>query len=135
VRIALPDAPPVDVQITDRAGQVQVAVRTQDPGLQASLRQDLGTLVNSLERSGYRTEAFTPREGAPQAAASSPRPEPGFGERSGEHFGEHSGEHSGEQGNPSGKHGSGNQGQPSSPQQGQRRRPPQNWIETMEKTA
>ncbi len=126
VRIALPDAPPVDVQITDRGGQVQVAVRTPDPGLQSSLRQDLGTLVSSLERSGYRAETFVPREGVPQTAASSQTQEPG----------------SGEPGNPSGKHGSGNQSsgnqggqQHSQQQQGQRGRQLQNWIETMENTA
>jgi len=124
VRIALPDAPPVDIQIIDRAGQVQVAVRTPDPALQSSLRQDLGSLVNSLERSGYRAETFTPREGVLQTAASSQMQEPG----------------SGEQGNSSGKHGSGNQDgrQPSQQQQQQQRqrgRPLQNWIETMENTA
>ena len=35
-------------------------VRTQDPALQSSLRQNLGTLSNSLERAGYHAETFTP---------------------------------------------------------------------------
>ena len=70
VRIATPQAPAVDVHLTERAGQLHVAVRTADGGLQTSLRQDLGSLVNSLERSGYRAEAFTPREGSLAAAAS-----------------------------------------------------------------
>jgi hypothetical protein len=60
VRIARPEAPPVDVQLTERAGQVHVAVRTPDPALQASLRQDLNTLVNSLERTGFRAETLVP---------------------------------------------------------------------------
>ncbi len=69
VRIAGPESPAVDVHLAERGGQLHVAVRTADGSLQTSLRQDLGTLVNSLERSGYRAEAFTPREGAPAAAA------------------------------------------------------------------
>jgi hypothetical protein len=59
LRILLPDAPPVDILIVERDGQVQVAVQTRDFGLRASLRHDLETLVSSLERSGYRTETFT----------------------------------------------------------------------------
>lgn len=70
VRIATPQSPAVDVHFAERAGQLHVAVRTADGGLQSSLRQDLGTLVNSLERSGYRAETFTTRvEGAPAAAS------------------------------------------------------------------
>jgi hypothetical protein len=68
VRIATPQAPAVDVRLVERAGQLQVSVRTSDGGLQTSLRQDLGSLVNSLERSGYRAETFLPRE-TPLAAA------------------------------------------------------------------
>lgn len=69
VRIAPPQAPSVDVHLTERGGQVHVAVRTADGGLQTALRQDLGTLVSSLERSGFRTETFTPREAIQQASA------------------------------------------------------------------
>ncbi len=69
MRISSPQAPTVDVHLAERAGQLHIAVRTADGGLQTSLRQDLGTLVNSIERSGYRAEAFAPREGAPAAAA------------------------------------------------------------------
>ncbi len=64
VRVTGPDSPAVDLHVTERAGQVLVSVRTPDTGLQASLRQDLGTLVNSLERSGYRAEALTGRDSA-----------------------------------------------------------------------
>lgn len=72
VRIGRPDAPPVDVQMAERGGQVRVDVRTQDPALQSSLRQELGTLVNSLERSGFRTEAFVPAEISRPAASLQP---------------------------------------------------------------
>ncbi len=70
VRIASPQAPAVDVHLIERGGQINVAVRTPDGSLQTSLRQDLGSLVNSLERAGYRAEAFAPREGVQQAAIS-----------------------------------------------------------------
>ena len=60
VRISQPQAPPVDLQIAQRAGQIQVVVRTADAGLETSLRQDLNTLVHSLERSGFHAETFVP---------------------------------------------------------------------------
>jgi hypothetical protein len=46
---------------------VHVAVRTADPALQSSLRQDLPTLVNSLEHAGYHAETFTPQSMGAQA--------------------------------------------------------------------
>ncbi|HEY4361922.1 MAG TPA: hypothetical protein VGN17_13175 [Bryobacteraceae bacterium] len=64
VRVTSPDAPAVDLHVTERAGHVLVSVRTPDTGLQSSLRQDLGTLVNSLDRAGYKAEAITPRDAA-----------------------------------------------------------------------
>ncbi len=60
VRISQPQTPPVDLQIAQRAGQIQVVVRTGDANLETSLRQDLNTLVHSLERSGFHTETFVP---------------------------------------------------------------------------
>jgi hypothetical protein len=35
-------------------------VRSANPVLNASLRQDLGTLVGNLDRAGYRAETWTP---------------------------------------------------------------------------
>ena len=70
MRNPTPQAPAVDVHLIERGGELHVAVRTADGGLQTSLRENLGTLVNSLERSGYRAEAFTPREGIQQLASS-----------------------------------------------------------------
>ena len=61
LRIARPEAPAVDLHVTQRAGEIQVSVRTPDPALQASLRQDLNTLTSSLERAGYRTDTVIPR--------------------------------------------------------------------------
>jgi hypothetical protein len=74
IRVGRSDAPPVDVQLIERGGQVRVEVRTPDPALQTSLREDLGTLVNSLERTGFRTEAFIPPD-APRSTAFLPPPQ------------------------------------------------------------
>ncbi len=60
VRIAPPGAPPVDVQVNQRQGEVHVVVRTSDDAMQLSLRQDLSQLVNALDRAGFRAETFTP---------------------------------------------------------------------------
>jgi hypothetical protein len=60
IRIEQPDASPVDLRVVERAGQVHVDVRTPDATMQTSLRGDLGTLTNSLQRAGYQTEIFTP---------------------------------------------------------------------------
>jgi len=70
IRIAPPDSPAVDLRVVERAGQVHVDVRTPDSAMQTSLRQDLGTLTNSLERAGYHTETFTPSSTPGRAAAS-----------------------------------------------------------------
>jgi hypothetical protein len=73
VRIARPEMAPVDLHVTERGGEIHVAVRTADAGLEASLRHDLGTLTISLERAGYRAETFVPRghEAVLQVAKSS----------------------------------------------------------------
>ncbi len=60
IRIEQPDASPVDLRVVERAGQVHIDVRTPDAAMQTSLRGDLGTLTNSLQRAGYQTEMFTP---------------------------------------------------------------------------
>ncbi len=61
VRIAGPEAQSVDLHVTERAGEIHVAVRTPDVELQSSLRQDLASLTSSLERAGYHAETFVPR--------------------------------------------------------------------------
>jgi hypothetical protein len=57
LRIDGPDQSSVDVHVTGRPGQVRVAVRTGDAGLSTALRQDLGTLVDSLARSGFHAQS------------------------------------------------------------------------------
>ena len=119
VRIATSQSPAVDVHVAERAGQIHVAVRTADGGMQTSLRQDLGTLVNSLERSGYRAEAFAPRDGSPALAAQTNSQNSRQESESG------SGGRNGNSGDPSQNSGGG--------QQQQRRNPrASNWIEELE---
>jgi len=69
IRIAQPDASPVDLRVTERSGQVRVDVRTNDTAMQTTLRQDLGALANSLQRAGYHAEIITPASPAGRAAS------------------------------------------------------------------
>jgi hypothetical protein len=50
----------IEVRLTERAGEVQVAVRTPDSHLAGSLRENLPTLSARLAENGYRTEAWHP---------------------------------------------------------------------------
>jgi len=54
------DASKVDIQVTDRAGKVQVSVRTPDHELAKSMQADLGELVGRLEGKGFKTETWVP---------------------------------------------------------------------------
>jgi hypothetical protein len=69
LRLTGEDSTNVDVQLRERAGQIQVAVRTDDPQLAKSLQSDLGELISRLESSGYKTEGWTPVAGRLAAAA------------------------------------------------------------------
>jgi len=114
VRISQPDSPAVDVHVTEHAGEIHVAVRTPDVELQASLRQDLGTLTNSLERAGYHAETIVPRAaGGAQMNLRDERPgtQPGFSGRGGSQ----------------GESGSGKQ-------KGQREQRGTNWLEEQEQS-
>lgn len=50
----------VDVQLAERAGRIQVAVRTSDQDLAKSLQGNLGDLVGRLEQKGFKTDVLTP---------------------------------------------------------------------------
>lgn len=71
VRIAQADSSTIDLRVVERSGQLHVDVRTTDAAMQTSLRQDLGTLTNSLNRAGYHSETFTPSSTLGRAALSS----------------------------------------------------------------
>ena len=50
----------VDVQVTQRGGKIQVAVRASDQDLAKSLQTNLGELMGRLEDKGFRTETWSP---------------------------------------------------------------------------
>jgi hypothetical protein len=56
----------VNVRLVERAGSVQVDVRTPDTHLAGALRQDLPALTSRLEQTGLRAEAW---HDAPASAA------------------------------------------------------------------
>ncbi|MGH7867776.1 MAG: hypothetical protein ACREP9_09155, partial [Candidatus Dormibacteraceae bacterium] len=60
LRLPMGNSPTVDLRISERAGAVHVAVRTQDTDLARSLRSDIGELVGRLDRKGFETETWTP---------------------------------------------------------------------------
>jgi hypothetical protein len=69
LRLAGAASAQVDVQVEERAGRVQVAVRTADPDLAKSLQINLGDLVGRLEEKGFKTEAWTPATAQPSGGA------------------------------------------------------------------
>ena len=60
LKLGSADSASVDVQLRERAGRVQVAVRTQDHDLAKSLQTDLGDLVGRLENKGFKAESWIP---------------------------------------------------------------------------
>ena len=76
----------VSLRVVERAGEVQVAVRTSDPQLADALRQNLGDLVSDLAGRGYRAETWQPLAGSgteasvlPRAGSTGPDSGPGQG--------------------------------------------------------
>jgi len=60
LRLASATSQQVDVQVAERAGKVQVSVRTADPDLARSLQGNLGELVGRLEQKGFTTDVWAP---------------------------------------------------------------------------
>jgi len=55
----------VQVRVVERAGEIKVAVHTPNTELAQSMREQLGDLVQRLERTGYHTETWQPGEAHP----------------------------------------------------------------------
>jgi hypothetical protein len=68
LRLTVDHRPPVDVSVSDRAGEVRVAVRSADPAMAEVVRSGLSDLAERLDRRGFDTEIFRPP--APAAAKS-----------------------------------------------------------------
>ncbi len=62
VRVDRGGARPVEVGLAERAGRVEVSVRSADAGLNRALREDLGDLVGRLRERGFETSGWMPRE-------------------------------------------------------------------------
>lgn len=60
LKLTSEDATRVSVDVSEKGGKVQIAVRSADPELTKSLRSDLGDLVGRLEGKGFKTEAWVP---------------------------------------------------------------------------
>ena len=60
----------VAIRMVQKGEEIHVSVRTPDPQLAQSLRQDLGKLSTSLDQSGFRSESWRP-VGAADASAQS----------------------------------------------------------------
>jgi hypothetical protein len=58
----------VEVRVVERGGEIHVAVRTADPELARTLRQDLPELSTRLEREGLRAESWHPAAAAANRA-------------------------------------------------------------------
>jgi len=117
VKLTGEDATRVDIEVTDRAGKVLVAVRTPDQDLAKSLQTDLGTLVGRLDEKGYKPEAWVPA--ISHAAAAAPEQSNGNGPGNSRQSGSEAG-------------GQGGQGKPG--QNGSNQRQQARWMAQVEET-
>ena len=60
MKLAGGDDTNVSVQVRERAGKIEVAVRSGDSRLNRSLQSNLSDLVARLDNRGYKTEAWAP---------------------------------------------------------------------------
>jgi hypothetical protein len=65
IRVGEDPARSVELQVSEHAGSVHVAVRSADPELTAPLRLNLPSLIENLERRGYRAESLSVHEAGP----------------------------------------------------------------------
>jgi hypothetical protein len=137
LRIDHPGAPPLDVHIAGRGDRIHIEVRTQDLGMQGALREDLSSLVRSLDHAGYQAEAVTPLEflarqtGMAGAVAEAPGTSAGHtmrDPRGGENASDDR-RHRGDGGPPQ------QQSRDQPQQERQRRNPADAWLETLETIA
>jgi hypothetical protein len=111
VRLMVDNKPSVDVRITDRAGEVHVAVRSADPEMAAQVRSGLSELTERLDRRGFDAEIWRPP--APVSTRS-----------------ENTGQQESREGSGSGRGTPEDRGH--QPRGGQRQNQPPAWVEDME---
>jgi hypothetical protein len=72
----------VNLDLIEKAGKVQVTVRTPDHELAKALQTDLGDLIGKLESKGFKTESWIPAAVHQTAApAQSSTSNGGFGQQ------------------------------------------------------
>jgi hypothetical protein len=71
------DTQAADVRMTERNGEIQVAVRASDSNLAHSLRNEVGDLVRGLSPSGLNAEVWHPGSGSQTADSGSSKRESG----------------------------------------------------------
>lgn len=69
LRLKADDNSAVEVRLSERAGEVRVAVRSADPALTESMRARLPELVDRLGARGYETEIWRPEQPAAERGA------------------------------------------------------------------
>lgn len=74
LRMSAPESGDVDVKFFQRAGRVQVSIRTPDSGLTETLQAGAIDLVSRLERRGFAAETWTPKQVSPQSSNQDPFP-------------------------------------------------------------
>jgi hypothetical protein len=74
LKLSGPDSSKVDLLLTERAGKIQIAVRTGDHALAKSMQTDLTELVGRLEDKGFKAEAWIPTSERHVDAAIAPPP-------------------------------------------------------------
>jgi hypothetical protein len=60
LKLSIDDSTRVNLDLLEKAGKVQVTVRTPDHELSKSLQTDLGDLIGRLESKGFKTESWIP---------------------------------------------------------------------------
>ena len=111
VRLSVDNKPSVDVRITDRAGEVHVAVRSADPEMAAQVRSGLSELTERLHQRGFDAEIWRPPESASTRSGNTGQQESREGSGSG-------------RGTP--------EDRSHQPRGGQRQNQPPAWVEDME---
>ena len=114
LRLSNGEQGPVQVRLSERAGELHVSVRTPDTGLTRGLRDGLPDLMGRLQVNGYRADTWQPGG-------------------NGSHAGEDRGHNAARHGSSQERNGGGNQQQNSPDQQQQDEQTPQ-WVRELEST-
>jgi len=76
VRLSADDKSAVEVRLSERGGEIRVAVHSADPEMAESMRARLPELVDRLGAHGFETEIWRPQQAAaPERGGSGPNPD------------------------------------------------------------